>query len=35
MSNGSTQKLTLFALTALVFWGMSGSGVFTSAACYT
>jgi len=29
MSNGSTQKLTLFALTAMVVGGMVGSGIFS------
>jgi len=29
MSNGSPQKLTLFALTAMVVGGMVGSGIFS------
>jgi amino acid transporter len=29
MSNGSTRKLTLFALTAMVVGGMVGSGIFS------
>lgn len=29
MRNGSTQKLTLFALTAMVVGGMVGSGIFS------